>query len=346
MAACLSKALLKWFDQYGRHDLPWQHPITAYRVWLSEVMLQQTQVTTVIPYFQRFIKQFPTIIDLANADLDTVLHLWSGLGYYARGRNLHKAAQMIRDQFAGEFPIEFHDIVALPGIGRSTAGAIASIALKQRYPILDGNVKRVLTRYAAIAGYPGDKQVADKLWQLADQLTPNERIADYTQAIMDLGATVCTRSKPKCSLCPLQQQCQAYQTNSVKDYPGKKPKKTIPIRKTVMVIARSDEQVLLQQRPTTGIWGGLWSFPEMELDDIALWCKRHNVKIIERQQWSTFRHTFSHYHLDITPIILDVAATSLNVMDSDQIIWYNINQPDARGLSAPVKKLLESLCPA
>ncbi len=347
MATCLSKSLLTWFDQYGRHDLPWQHPINAYRVWLSEVMLQQTQVSTVIPYFNRFMKTFPSLADLANAKLDTVLHLWSGLGYYARGRNLHKAAQIIRDNFQGKFPTQFDDIISLPGIGRSTAGAIASIALQQRHPILDGNVKRVLSRYAAIPGYPGNTAVAQQLWHLAETHTPKKRVADYTQAIMDLGATVCSRSKPKCGVCPLNNNCQAYALNRINEFPGKKPKKVLPIKKTIMLIIRNNNNhILLEQRPPTGIWGGLWSFPEVALDTIDTWCSQHQLKIIHQTQWAEFRHTFSHYHLDITPVIIQIKTSAYKIMESERYIWYNINQSDAKGLSAPVAKLLENLCPA
>lgn len=342
----LSKPLLKWFDQFGRHNLPWQHPITAYRVWLSEVMLQQTQVATVIPYFERFITQFPTITDLANANLDEVLHLWSGLGYYARGRNLHKAAQIIRDKFNGEFPTHFDDIVNLPGIGRSTAGAIASIALNQRFPILDGNVKRVLARYNAIEGYPGNNKVAEQLWQLADKYTPQKRVADYTQAIMDLGATVCTRTKPKCTLCPLHNHCIALQTNRIAEFPGKKPKKILPVRSTTMLILQKDDQLYLEKRPAVGIWGGLWSFPEVDMSDIADWTQRHGFNITDQTVWSSFRHTFSHYHLDITPVIATVVNTSNRLMEPNRYAWYDLNQPDAKGLAAPVTKLMESLCPA
>lgn len=345
--AYLSKALLSWFDQFGRHDLPWQHPISAYRVWLSEVMLQQTQVATVIPYFQKFITTFPNIVDLANADQDQVLHLWSGLGYYARGRNLHKAAQIIRDKFAGQFPENFTDILTLPGIGRSTAGAIASIAFGQREAILDGNVKRVLSRYAAIEGYPGNISVAKELWQLAEKHTPATRTADYTQAIMDLGATLCTRSKPKCSLCPLQPQCSAHKQGRTAEFPSRKPKKVIPTRKTVMLMIRDNEHnILLEQRPPMGIWGGLWSFPETTLTEIADWCAHQGYQIRQQQQWAEFRHTFSHYHLDITPVIIDIHKSPNKIMESGHYVWYNIEQPNTLGLSSPVSKLLESLCPA
>ncbi|MBX9705469.1 MAG: A/G-specific adenine glycosylase [Gammaproteobacteria bacterium] len=345
MVTSFSNRLLTWFDCHGRHDLPWQHPITAYRVWLSEIMLQQTQVATVIPYFERFIVTYPTVTDLANAELDQVLHLWSGLGYYARARNLHRAAQMIRDQYDGEFPQTVAELETLPGIGRSTAGAIASIAFKQRAAILDGNVKRVLTRYQAVAGYPGEASVSKQLWNLAEALTPTDRAADYTQAIMDLGATICTRSKPKCGLCPLSADCQARLQNRVADFPTRKATKALPVRTTYLLLVRNQESVFLEKRPPTGIWGGLWSLPELQdTTEITAWCRQHDVKLLQQKTWSAFRHTFSHHHLDITPVVLDVKPGMRKIMDSANHIWYNVDQPDALGLAAPVKKLLESLC--
>ena len=215
-------AVLDWFAQYGRKHLPWQQQKTLYKVWLSEVMLQQTQVATVIPYFERFIARFPTVVDLANAELDEVLHLWTGLGYYARARNLYKAAQQIRDRFDGEFPTTFHDVLALSGVGRSTAGAVLSSVLNAPYPILDGNVKRVLSRYFAVAGWAGEKAVENRLWTLSAQVTPNSQTGDFNQAMMDLGAMICTRSKPKCTLCPLENQCEANRLNAWADYPAKR----------------------------------------------------------------------------------------------------------------------------
>jgi A/G-specific adenine glycosylase len=340
------QSVVSWFRLNAR-DLLWRKTSDPYRIWISEVMLQQTQVTTVIPYFQRFITAFPTIIDLANAHPDQVLHLWSGLGYYARGRNLHKAAQMIRDQFNGEFPTVFEDIIKLPGVGRSTAGAIVSIAFNQRYAILDGNVKRVLSRFEGISGYPAETQVANTLWTTAEKYTPSQRTADYTQAIMDLGATVCIRNKPKCAICPLNSNCQAFLTHRIAEFPGKKPKKNLPIKQTTLLIIRDpDDNVLLEQRPPTGIWGGLWSFPELAEDTPTTWCQRQGLNITTEQTWPSFRHTFSHYHLDITPVIVNIMSQPYKIMESGRFIWYNLNQPDARGLSAPVSKLLESLsCP-
>jgi len=341
----LATPLLQWFDQHGRHDLPWQSPRSAYRVWVSEIMLQQTQVSTVIPYFERFMQTFPDVITLANAPIDEVLHLWTGLGYYARARNLHRAAQQIRDHFNGEFPAQFDDLVALPGIGRSTAGAILAQAFSQPYAILDGNVKRVLTRVFAISGWPGNREVETTLWQLAEQHTPQQRIVDYTQAIMDLGATVCRRSSPHCEVCPFTNLCEANRRNQQNEFPTRKPKKTLPVRSTTMLIIvnDNDDSILLQQRPPVGIWGGLWSLPECTNDtDIAQWCQQHwQLHTTQQQTLPDMRHTFSHFHLDITPVI--VRARHTGIMDPAQYIWYNTREPIACGLPAPVKTLLDKV---
>lgn len=339
-----SRQLLSWFDQHGRHDLPWQHPRSAYRVWLSEIMLQQTQVKTVIPYFERFIKTFPTINDLASARLDEVLHLWTGLGYYARARNLHKAAIKMCKQHACEFPQNFDEVMALPGVGRSTAGAVLAQAFELPFAILDGNVKRVLTRYHAIEGWPGQKQIENHLWDIAESYTPQNRVADYTQAIMDLGATLCTRSKPDCDHCPLQNNCIAYQQGNQTAYPTSKPKKTMPVRATRMLLLVNDQQsVLLEQRPPAGIWGSLWSFPECPQDEEPeSWCEKNlQLEISRVKKLPAIRHTFSHFHLDITPILAH--AKSVGIMDSGKHIWYNTASPDARGFPAPVKQLLDNI---
>ena len=340
----LAPALLRWFDQHGRHDLPWQHPRNGYRVWVSEIMLQQTQVSTVIPYFTRFMQAFPDVQALANASLDDVLHHWTGLGYYARARNLHRAAQYIRDEYQGQFPADFEQLLALPGIGRSTAGAILAQAFDQRYPILDGNVKRVLTRLYAIAGWPGEKTVENSLWQIAETHTPGERVADYTQAIMDLGATLCRRSQPQCATCPLQPHCQAHASQTVHAFPGKKPRKALPVRSTCMLLLiDAEDAVLLEQRPPTGIWGGLWRFPECPADsDPVQWSRDHlHLQIRELQTLPGLRHTFSHFHLDITPVL--ARAESAGIMDSPQHIWYNSSRSAARGFPAPIKLLLDKL---
>ena len=269
-----SRRVLAWFEDHGRTDLPWQQDATPYKVWISEVMLQQTQVATVIPYFNRFMAAFPDVDTLASAPLDKVLHYWSGLGYYARARNLHKAACMIQDVYAGVFPEELPKVTALPGVGLSTAGAILSLALNQCHPILDGNVKRVLARCYAVAGWPGQTAVAKQLWRLSGTLTPRSRTAEYNQAMMDLGATVCTRSNPLCDLCPVNSHCLARIQDKISQYPGRKQKKLLPVRNIQMLLLRDRQgRLLLEQRPPTGVWGGLWSFPELPFgEDIRHWC--------------------------------------------------------------------------
>lgn len=342
-ASKFNSRILKWFDLHGRKDLPWQQQISAYRVWISEIMLQQTQVTTVIPYFNRFMERFPDIKTLANAPLDEVLHYWTGLGYYARARNLHRAAQIILQEYKGKFPTVLPAIEALPGIGRSTAGAIASIALGQCAPILDGNVKRVLSRYHAIEGWPGKPEVAHKLWGLATAYTPKERTADYTQAMMDLGAMICTRSKPKCYLCPLAKHCVAHLKGKEMAYPTPKAPKILPIKTVQMLIfTQADQSILLKKRPPAGIWGGLWSFPECPIEaDLHAICQQFGIaKTKPHQKLPSFRHTFSHYHLDIHPVKIPIVARELKVMDEADIVWYNSKQPLKLGLAAPVKQLL------
>lgn len=334
--AKFSQRVLKWFDLHGRKDLPWQEDINAYRVWISEIMLQQTQVKTVIPYYQNFMQRFPDIQTLANAAQDDVLHYWSGLGYYSRARNLHKTAQQVCEQFNGELPASVEQLVTLPGIGRSTAGAIAAIAFGQHCSILDGNVKRVLARHFAVEGWPGQSKVADSLWDYAEAHTPKKRVAGYTQAMMDLGATLCTRSKPDCPNCPLKQSCLAFAADEVKLYPGKKPKKTIPVRSTAMhIVVNPQGQVLLQKRPPTGIWASLWSLPEGEFTV-------DNFTKGKATSWPVIRHSFSHFHLDITPIQYKSNAASA-VMEPDQWLWYDLNKPAEVGIAAPVTKILAKL---
>jgi A/G-specific adenine glycosylase len=345
MTTLNSDLLLAWFDRHGRHDLPWQHPRTPYRVWVSEIMLQQTQVSIVIPYFERFMACFPDITSLANASQDEVLHLWTGLGYYARARNLHGAAQRIRDAHQGRFPQDFDAVLALPGIGRSTAGAILAQALNQRYAILDGNVKRVLTRYHAISGWPGSKMVENRLWELAEAATPQQRVADYTQAIMDLGATVCGRT-PNCAVCPLNTTCQARAEGDPRAYPTSKPRKTLPVRETTMLLLQNPEGLLLlEQRPAAGIWGGLWSLPECPPDrEPAEFCQSTlGLRIQKAETGTRLRHTFSHFHLDITTLHAQVIPGDRAVMEGRPQVWYNCHQPDVRGLPAPVKTLLDDL---
>ncbi len=347
-APTFSEAVLHWYDQHGRKDLPWQHDINAYRVWLSEIMLQQTQVATVIPYFERFTKTFPSVDALADALEDEVLHLWSGLGYYARARNLHKTAQQVTQTMRGEFPNSVDELIKLPGIGRSTAGAICAIAFGQRATILDGNVKRVLARYHAIEGWPEHSQISQQLWQLADQYTPQTRVDHYTQAIMDLGATCCTRSKPLCANCPLDTSCQAFQQGNIELYPGKKPKKKLPTKTTQMLlIQQPDGSLLLEKRPPQGIWGGLWSLPEIPQGDCAeQWCEKTlNALPSHKTSWPIYRHTFSHFHLDIHPIQLTLPQPIHQVMEAQRQLWHNIDKPGMIGLAAPVTRLITKLTP-
>ncbi len=340
----LAQILLDWFAQHGRHDLPWQHPRTPYRVWVSEIMLQQTQVATVIPYFSRFMDSFPTIASLAQASEDAVMQHWSGLGYYARARNLHKAARQVIDTHAGQFPEKFDDALALPGIGRSTAGAILAQAGGQRHAILDGNVKRVLTRLYAIEGWPGQKAVENQLWTLSERLTPDTQLADYTQAIMDFGATLCRRSQPRCDDCPVSNFCLAFQQGQPQRYPTPKPRKTLPVKTTRMLLLHNKQgKVLLLKRPPSGIWGSLWSLPECNHDaNIAGFCREQlGIKVENLETDEPLRHSFSHYHLDITPIHAQAQLVNNAVMASDERVWYNSRQTDTLGLPAPVKRLLE-----
>ncbi|MCE9882216.1 A/G-specific adenine glycosylase [Hafnia paralvei] len=343
LAQQFAQSVLTWYDRYGRKTLPWQSPKTPYQVWLSEVMLQQTQVATVIPYFLRFMEKFPDVRALAAAPQDEVLHLWTGLGYYARGRNLHKAAQTIMEKHGGEFPTSFDDVCALPGVGRSTAGAILSLSLGQHYPILDGNVKRVLARCYAVEGWPGKKDVENRLWEISEQVTPAKGVSQFNQAMMDLGAMVCTRSKPKCELCPLSSGCIAYANSNWSQYPGKKPKQTIPEKTGYFLMMQSGDNVWLEQRPNVGLWGGLYCFPQFINEDAL---REHvaslGIKQPKLHQLTSFRHTFSHFHLDIVPIWFDITQQS-HCMDEGTGLWYNLAQPPSVGLAAPVERLLQQL---
>ncbi len=341
-----AERLLAWYDSHGRRDLPWQQDIDAYRVWISEIMLQQTQVQTVIPYYERFMARFPSVRALAAADLDHVLHHWSGLGYYARGRNLHKAARRIVDDHGAELPDTVEALTALPGIGRSTAGAVAAIARGVRAPILDGNVKRVLTRFHAVPGYPGETAVAKKLWSLADQHTPAGRVADYTQAIMDLGATLCTRSRPDCTACPVSARCQALAADQIADYPGKKPRKEKPVRAARMFIAHDGAGTcLLERRPSQGIWGGLWTPPERSSGTSADgFLREFGLQAAGKSRKApAFRHTFTHFHLDIEPVYIQIEGPSDQLRDTADVRWHHPGSNDVLGLSAPAVKLIASL---
>lgn len=347
MLKSFSARLLSWYDSHGRKHLPWQQPITPYRVWLSEIMLQQTQVDTVIPYFNRFIEHYPELVGLAEAPLDNVLHLWTGLGYYARARNLHRCAQHIASHYGGHFPSQLEQLAALPGIGPSTAAAITSIAFEQPTAILDGNVKRVLARYHAIAGWPGQSAVTKQLWQYAHQHMPQQRCRDYTQAIMDLGATLCRRAKPDCEQCPLNNNCLAYKQGNPLNFPGKKPRKSLPIKTLQMLIIQTPGgDILLEKRPPSGIWGGLWSLPELDLERDAIEFVQQRYGALRKQQnQALLRHTFSHYHLDIKPVLLVLNRAPRRVGEAGQTLWYSVKSPQKIGLAAPVKKLIAQNLP-
>jgi A/G-specific adenine glycosylase len=341
----IATRLLHWFDRHGRKDLPWQRDITPYRVWVSEIMLQQTQVATVIPYYERFLQRFPDVATLAAASEDEVLHLWTGLGYYSRARNLHRAAQRICREFGGRFPVEVAQLEQLPGIGRSTAGAIAAIAGGQRAAILDGNVKRVLARFHAVPGYPGESATAAALWHYAEAHTPQQHLPAYTQAMMDLGATLCTRSRPACGICPLADDCRGRAQGNPTDYPGRKPRKALPVRSTRMLIIERGREVLLQKQPPTGIWAGLWTFPQIEVDadPIAHCVNQLGVQVEISERWASWRHTFSHYHLDIEPLRLRLIGADNRIDEPSRQLWYDRAQPPAVGLAAPVALLLDKL---
>jgi A/G-specific adenine glycosylase len=343
-----ARNLLAWFKHSGRHDLPWQQDITPYRSWVSEIMLQQTQVNTVIPYYLRFMDTFPELPDLADAEEDKVLHQWTGLGYYARARNLHAAAKILVKDSNGEFPSTTTELAALPGIGRSTAGAILSIAMNQRAAILDGNVKRVLARYHEIEGWPGITSIEKAFWQVAEEHTPTTRSADYTQAIMDLGATVCIRTRPRCAICPLHNECLAFKHQTIENLPHRKPKRQLPVKTVRMLIFESPAgEVHLEKRPPHGIWGSLWSFPEVEDDHSqnikfdSMGASMDQLKIGTLD--SPFRHTFSHYHLDIQPVHVKLRRQPDVIREDGLSIWYDPENPIELGLATPVKRLLRKL---
>ena len=335
--------LISWQRQHGRHDLPWQASRNPYHVWLSEIMLQQTQVVTVIAYYLRFLELFPTLPDLAAASQDQVLAAWSGLGYYSRARNLHQAAQQIMTKHGGKFPQNVQQVAELPGIGPSTAAAICAFSFGQRHAILDGNVKRVLCRFFGIDGFPGQKAVENQLWQIARQLAPLQDIEAYTQAQMDLGATVCTRGKPQCQICPLQEDCVARQQGRTATLPTPRPKKAIPERETVMLLISDGQRLLLQKRPTTGIWGGMWSFPEIDSTLAAeTWCLTHlGIAAEALPPLAEFVHVFTHFRLTITPLPMRVAAHP--AANESGYLWLTPAEADAAGIPASVRKILASV---
>lgn len=338
-----SLPLLQWFDQYGRKDFPWQHPRSPYRVWVSEIMLQQTQVKTVIPYFNRFMTTFSDISALATASEDEVLAHWSGLGYYSRGRNLHKTAKIIHNDYEGRFPTDLHQLIKLPGIGPSTAAAIASLAFGQQTAILDGNVKRVLSRYFQVDGLINHSVVHKKLGELANACMPNHRCADYTQAIMDLGATCCTRSKPNCLGCPLQTTCLAKKNDQILNYPNKAVKKIRPTQhQTFLLLHREDNVIYLEKRPPTGIWGGLWCLPAIDTATCPLThvIDRYGIKTELPKDLLTIKHSFSHFHLRINALSLQTLGTTPLLAETCGR-WFSQAELTSLGLAKPIDMILK-----
>jgi A/G-specific adenine glycosylase len=341
--AHLSIALVDWHQRQGRHDLPWQRDRTPYRVWVSEIMLQQTQVATVIPYYERFMRRFPGVQALAAAPIDEVLHLWAGLGYYARGRNLHRAAVHIQNELGGEFPTTFDGVASLPGVGRSTAGAILALSQGKRHPILDGNVKRVLSRYFGVQGDLAERENLDRLWELAERCTPHQHVDTYTQAIMDLGATVCVRRKPLCDRCPLAERCYARYTGRQLEIPAPRKARARHSRHVFMLVAMSQEGgVLLERRPDSGVWGGLWCLPEFTTDaDARVYAEQNLSEARMRPQpLEPIEHALTHFDLRVVPLLVSCRGFS-GVLDGGDVVWYNPREPAAIGLPAPIKTLLE-----
>ncbi|ATC93802.1 A/G-specific adenine glycosylase [Pseudoalteromonas tunicata] len=345
LATWFSEQVVAWYECYGRKTLPWQLAKTPYKVWVSEIMLQQTQVATVIPYFERFMARFPTVEELACAPEDEVLHHWTGLGYYARARNLHKTAKLIVDNYGGQFPTNIDDVIALPGIGRSTAGAILSLSLQQHHPILDGNVKRVLARFFMVEGWYGNKAVENTLWRLSEQITPANNVTQFNQAMMDLGSSLCSRSQFDCDPCPLNTSCGAYQNQLVKQFPHSKPKKEVPLKSCYMLILKYQQSVLMERRPNAGIWGGLHCFFEFESEELMqAYLAQHQINDSVVYQ-DSFTHVFSHFKLTINPVVVELNKQPLSINDAGQL-WYNLTLQPKVGLATPTKKLIKDFIKA
>jgi len=324
-----ANAIINWQKQHGRHDLPWQNTTDPYAIWVSEIMLQQTQVAAVIGYYAKFMARFPSVHALASATQEEVLQHWSGLGYYSRARNLHNAAQKIVDEFGGEFPQNFDDILSLPGIGRSTAAAISTFAFNKSQPILDGNVKRVFARHFLVEGWPSTPKIEKQMWQIALRENPTENAIAYTQGLMDLGATLCTRSKPRCGECPVNRSCQAFAQKLTHKLPTPKPRKTLPEKSTTMLVIMNGDEVMLERRPPSGIWGGLWSFPEAENSP-------ENAQLLPK-----LTHTFTHFKLHIQPQLLH--ASKNNQVMEPRTIWLNLDDAIGAAIPTPVRKILLNL---
>lgn len=342
-----AERLIEWQHRHGRHDLPWQGGHDPYRIWLSEIMLQQTQVDTVIPYYARFLARFPDVASLAAAPVEDVMALWSGLGYYARARNLHRAARTIVDSHGGCFPRTAAEIATLPGIGRSTAAAIAAFAYGERAAILDGNVKRVLCRIFGVEGFPGDKAVENRLWSLAESLLPADGIGRYIQAQMDLGATLCTRGKPACGRCPFAADCVARRDDRVGELPAPRPKKAVPRRTARYAVVLRRDAVLLERRPPAGIWGGLLALPEipLEIADAGAWARSHfGFEPVDAHALATLTHTFTHFVLDMQPVLLRAGeGTQPAAADDGALCWIPLSAIGEAALPAPVRRILEEL---
>lgn len=336
-AAGFASRVVAWQRIHGRHDLPWQQTRDPYRIWLSEVMLQQTQVSTVIPYYARFLERFPDVASLGAADVDEVLALWSGLGYYSRGRNLHAAAVRIARELDGRFPTDRATLESLPGVGRSTAAAIAAFSVGAREAILDGNVKRVLARHFAIDGFPGVSSVEKRMWALAESLLPDADVEAYTQGLMDLGATVCTRSRPRCEACPVASSCEAHRSGSEMQFPSARPKKALPHKTTVMLVLVREGRLLLARRPPSGIWGGLWSFPEFETAQAAIeYARRQGGRLRAETELPPVAHGFSHYRLTIHPLRCVSGGGALPANEQG-VRWMTREEALASSLPAPVR---------
>ena len=345
MSHNFSKQVLTWYDHHGRKDLPWQKNQDPYRIWISEIMLQQTRVETVIPYYEKFMQRFPTVKKLAAAPIDEVLHHWTGLGYYARARNLHKAAQQLCENNRGTFPTNIDEVISLPGVGRSTAAAILALSFQQSHAILDGNVKRVLTRYFAVEGWPGLPAIEQQLWQHAASILPKNRIAEYTQAMMDLGATLCTRTNPQCVMCPIQKTCEANRQQRQHELPTPKPSKKLPQKEVLAAILQEKNgAVWLEKRPPVGIWGGLYSFPEFsDMASMRAWLnKMWKLNDSNAKKLPSITHTFSHYRLLMHPSLIELSKKPIGVMEDDLGVWYKASTQKI-GLAAPVLKTLKKI---
>jgi A/G-specific adenine glycosylase len=338
-----AEALIAWQPRHGRHDLPWQATRDPYRIWVSEIMLQQTQVASVIPYYARFLQRFPDVRRLAAAREQSVLALWAGLGYYARARNLHAAARALAACPGARFPRNARELSELPGIGRSTAAAIAAFAYGERAAILDGNVKRVFARRFGIEGFPGERAVEARLWSLAEELLPRRGVRTYTQALMDLGATVCTRAKPRCESCPVARQCVALRTARIDQLPTPRPRKTQPLRRATWLVLREDERVLLERRPPQGLWGGLWAFPELDVRALREHCRADfGCELASTRRLAPIEHGFTHFRLRATPLVCSVRAGEPRAQSPGRR-WVELGRAAALATPTPVRRLLIEL---